>query len=111
MVMPSVMATCKTNVKLMSFVFCIRDNRVSLVDLKPIGKTSLASWSIYQKHKVNSDIAHVCARQIVISLAAFTFLIRSVTRIDLFGKSALGFAPSKDTRTSNTSIFIQIWLP
>ena len=43
MVMPSVMATCKTNVKLMSFVFCIRDNRVSLVDLKPIGKITLDS--------------------------------------------------------------------
>lgn len=106
------MATCKTiNVKLMSIVFCIRDKRVSLVDHKPIGQITLDSLTIYQQHKVNSEIAHVWARQIVISLAAFTFLIRSVTRIDLFGKSALGFAPSKDTRTSKTSIFIQIWLP
>ena len=109
--MMALVKQCKTDLVLRILVFCIRDERVSLVDLKPIGKTSLASWSIYQKHKVNSDIAHVCARQIVISLAAFTFLIRSVTRIDLLRKSALGFAPSKDTRTSNTSIFIQIWLP
>ena len=106
------MATCKTiNVKLMSIVFCIRDKRVSLVDHKPIGQITLDSLTIYQQHNVNSLNRTFCARQIVISLAAFTFLIRSVTRIDLLRKSALGFAPSKDTRTSNTSIFIQIWLP